>query len=436
MAFFEAENVPNWKYTVLWDWLENVDRVEDTFEEQAQRDDQITGAYKDTSPGQIEDTSLGHMKDTSKREKTSEEKSINKFMQWGLDHEKDAIATIVSYVLPLYYPHLMYVECGASFIADEFGSDLIEVSADGLLCRVNTIAKTVDEVITKVEVKCPFPPSPGSYKLPVYYELPKYYALQVLAEMDAEPSTSECVFACYSEQSTVVMIIHFESEVWSIVTEEAKQLVTQLKQGKFPKHKTVINRDILPAKIRDFVDKNVQILVEVPSVKSSNDHTKSCDDGCQKADDENPFVFPSDVSCKYTSVPRVKDLSTCFMNIKEMFSEAYNLCRIKAQELFVCHVSDIDRSGNIEEPMSLPICYGFKPKSFCDDEKRKTYDTVMNALVVDKQMDIICTCFDGEFFSLITTEKNNNPLTLSGPAFSVVRQAQGGLRGPDGKNQG
>ena len=28
-------------------------------------------------------------------------------------------------------------------------------------------------------------------------------------------------------------------------------------------------------------------------------------------------------------------------------------------------------------------------------------------------------------------------LTLSGPAFSVVRQARGGgLRGPDGKNQG
>ena len=26
-------------------------------------------------------------------------------------------------------------------------------------------------------------------------------------------------------------------------------------------------------------------------------------------------------------------------------------------------------------------------------------------------------------------------LTLSGPAFSVVRQAQGGLRGPDAKNQ-
>ena len=27
-------------------------------------------------------------------------------------------------------------------------------------------------------------------------------------------------------------------------------------------------------------------------------------------------------------------------------------------------------------------------------------------------------------------------LTLSGPAFTVVRQARGGLRGPDEKNQG
>ena len=405
-------------------------KSEDMVKSQRPMKDTSPGQIEDTSPGQMEDTSpmpmksaslgymedklLVHVKDTSQDEKTSEKKSINKFMQWGLDHEKDAVATIVSYVLPLYYPHLMYVECGASFIADEFGSNLIEVSADGLLCRVNTISKTVDEVITKVEVKCPFPPSPESYKLPVYYELPKYYALHVLAEMEAEPSTSECLFACYSEQSTVVMIIHFESEIWSIVREEAKQLVTQLKQGKFPRHKTEINRDVLPAKIRDFVDRNVQVLVEVPSVKSINDDTKSCDDTCQKADDKNPFVFPSIVNCKYTGVPRVKELSTCFMNIKEMFSEAYNLCRSKAQELFVCHVSDVDLSGNIEEPMSLPICYGFKPKSFCADEKRMTYDTVMNALVVNKQVDIICTCFDGEFFSLITTDKNNNPLTVFG----------------------
>ena len=27
-------------------------------------------------------------------------------------------------------------------------------------------------------------------------------------------------------------------------------------------------------------------------------------------------------------------------------------------------------------------------------------------------------------------------LTLSGPTFSVIRQARGGLRGPDAKNQG
>ena len=31
---------------------------------------------------------------------------------------------------------------------------------------------------------------------------------------------------------------------------------------------------------------------------------------------------------------------------------------------------------------------------------------------------------------------NRLHLTLSGPAFSVVRQARGGLRGPDAKNRG
>ena len=32
--------------------------------------------------------------------------------------------------------------------------------------------------------------------------------------------------------------------------------------------------------------------------------------------------------------------------------------------------------------------------------------------------------------------QNDNYLTLSGPAFSVFRQARGGLRGPDAKDQG
>ena len=36
----------------------------------------------------------------------------------------------------------------------------------------------------------------------------------------------------------------------------------------------------------------------------------------------------------------------------------------------------------------------------------------------------------------LTSLQNTFPLTLSGPAFSVVRQARGGLRGPDAKNQG
>ena len=46
--------------------------------------------------------------------------------------------------------------------------------------------------------------------------------------------------------------------------------------------------------------------------------------------------------------------------------------------------------------------------------------------------------FEGQILSIeINLSKRCSwPLTLSGPAFLVVRQARGGLRGPDGKNQG
>ncbi len=98
----------------------------------------------------------------------------NEYLKWGRNNEKHAVATLVSFVIPLYYPGMTFVEVGASFIVcEETNENLVEVSADGLICAVDFSSGLVEDVAAKVEIKCPYPQPANTYQMPVYYEIPK-----------------------------------------------------------------------------------------------------------------------------------------------------------------------------------------------------------------------------------------------------------------------
>eukprot|EP00794_Sanderia_malayensis_P001312 gene1312-1457_t len=85
------------------------------------------------------------------------ETSRERLFEWGQNNEKHAVATVISHALPMFYPGSCFVEVGASFInCDITESKLVEVSADGLIC-----SDSVDKVVAKVEIKCPYPPAEG-----------------------------------------------------------------------------------------------------------------------------------------------------------------------------------------------------------------------------------------------------------------------------------
>lgn len=106
---------------------------------------------------------------------------LQKRLEWGRDNEQHAAATVIAYALPLLYPNTMLVECGASFVkCEETGKNMIEVSADGLVCSVGAVTGQFHGLVAKTEFKCPYPPAPESYKLPVYYDLPKYMLYKCL----------------------------------------------------------------------------------------------------------------------------------------------------------------------------------------------------------------------------------------------------------------
>ena len=102
-------------------------------------------------------------------------------MQYGTANEINAIGTLVSKVLPIYYPDLVYVEEGAETVVLNEEKFLI-VSPDGSIRKYNPDVAPIENIVIKaVEVKCPYPGK--IYTTPVYYEIPWYYTTQILAEM-------------------------------------------------------------------------------------------------------------------------------------------------------------------------------------------------------------------------------------------------------------
>ena len=78
-------------------------------------------------------------------------------MQYGTDNEINAIGTLGSKVLPIYYPDLVYVEEGAESVMFNEEKFLI-VSPDGSIRKYNPDVAPIENIVIKaVEVKCPYP---------------------------------------------------------------------------------------------------------------------------------------------------------------------------------------------------------------------------------------------------------------------------------------
>ena len=95
------------------------------------------------------------------------------------------------------------------------------------------------QCLTKVEIKCPYPPAPDIYKADVHYTLPTYYTLQLLSEMAAEPISENCIFVCYSTKITVIMRVKNDRDLWYKVLAHAYVIYSVEKDNlRAPKNKS------------------------------------------------------------------------------------------------------------------------------------------------------------------------------------------------------
>jgi hypothetical protein len=124
------------------------------------------------------------------KEKPEFSKAVKVRLQHGVDNEPKAVATLVSKVLPMFYPDLIFYDEGC-YKKDIKENKSIVVSPDGS-CRDQS-----DRPIFAVEIKCPAPRSDISFKTRLHYSLPKYYVPQVLSEMYAL-NVDKLLYVCFT----------------------------------------------------------------------------------------------------------------------------------------------------------------------------------------------------------------------------------------------
>ena len=267
------------------------------------------------------------------------------------------------------------------------GKKLVEVSADGVIYT----NKKMEECASKVEIKCPYPPTPSMFKADVYYSLPVYYVLQLLSEMASEPISDSCIFVCYSPKSSVIMRVTFDEQLWHEIISHTDDIYSVDKaELKAPKTKSEFIKCRLPKLLKEFLANNVTTLCEVPSIKSVSTNDSSPENSIAISE---PYKMPSFDDAALPFQYTIDDFQQLLDLMKESIKAAYELSRVKATEVLIWMLSSTDRTWDPEKPYAYPIAYGLKGGKFDLEVKRRYFDFVMNE-VVRRGYSVLCTVFD------------------------------------------
>jgi hypothetical protein len=323
------------------------------------------------------------------KEKPEFSEAVKVRLQHGVDNEPKAVATLVSKVLPMFYPDLIFYEEGC-YKKDIKENKSIVVSPDGS-CR-----DQFDRPIFAVEIKCPAPRSDISFKTRLHYSLPKYYVPQVLSEMYAL-NVDKLLYVCFTSESTTVQIVQFCQELWSCICSELDiYTCSPLKRPTRRSH----NIAAIQTKIDKFVRENVSFLCEVQSVTGIE-----CD------------IKPIGIFCFHPPRQPYKDsisiqfTQTLLHECEQRIGSAYNLTRTRASEFLGFMISDLDRQYREEEMHAVPIAYGLKGYSLPNSVMRDIMEYVLLECSKRGLYTPICS-FDGQWYKMTVRDRSENPLTM------------------------
>ena len=151
---------------------------------------------------------------------------LQKMFDYGTHNETNAIATLVSTIVPAYLPACYaFYEVGPCFISGESRKSIIEVSADGILqCSFGEGCPNAHIHGTRrivVEIKSPFPqPNVPEH---IYYDIPMCYVPQIQAELKAY-NCSELWLVCSTAVSASVIVVNYDNILWESIFEIVEEL--------------------------------------------------------------------------------------------------------------------------------------------------------------------------------------------------------------------
>ena len=312
--------------------------------------------------------------------------------------------------MPWLRPNLRVLETGC-LIQYHNGVPFLVVSPDGEGHDMHTDGgSAIREVY---EIKCPMPNK--EFTTDQHYALPKYYVPQILSEM-AITKCSTLLYVCYTQESTTVLEITFDSQLWESIMNIAFDLYGEC-QPSLAKKKHLGIKDLEMA-IKEYVQSDhVKFVAELPSTQAV-----VCS---HPRDDDEHIIHGTHTRSIARKRLTVKDSRQAIHRSRTVLNEVYSILRLPAKEVLVVVMSDLDRQRSLDHdmPHAVPVAFGLSGYSLTGNNLR--------SLLID----ILCHCkakgihvpvvsSDGQFHSIAVTAADGSPLTLLQVAKMVWKRTQ------------
>ena len=331
---------------------------------------------------------------------------LQKLFDHGTKNEVNAIATLISTVVPAYLPACFaFYEVGPAFIHSQGRKYLMEISADGILqCSDGTdtcpnFHLHSDRKIM-VEVKSPVPKE--NIAETIFYDVPTRYMLQLQVEMKAY-SCNELWFVCSMAVSETVTVVRYDDNLWN----KAWDVLVNLYDKEKPNIPTKLHPSIknLRLAISQSKEQCCKFLCEVPTITGEY---------------ENITLSPNFAS-PYSPCPvrqmqhfTPQEVSNFNQHLYSLSTSAFKQCHEvlcdPGKELIVFMLTDKDRKQDKNIPYSYPIAYAMKGSSMTNSHLQKMVHMIRNELHTRK-IPILCETYDGQWHKHVTENAQSHRLT-------------------------
>ena len=330
---------------------------------------------------------------------------LQKLFDHGTKIEVNAVATLVSTVVPAYLPACFsFYEVGPCFIHSEKRRNLMEVSADGILqCSFGKNCPNKEIHGNRrivVEIKSPVPQDNVPETL--FYEVPSRYMPQLQSELKAY-SCSELWLVCSTGVSATVIVVNYDAELWDSIWKLCETLYSPEKL-------------VVPTKLHPSLK---ELRLQIAHSKQCCTHLL-CEVPTVTGEPGNITLHPNFTS-PYSPVPGrinidiTQENVTCMnKNLSEhalsAFRECHQVLHDPGKELLVFMLTDKDRKYDKNIPYSFPVAYALKGSSLTNHTLKYLVGTLRNELH-RRNIPVICEVYDGQWHKHITESSSGLRLT-------------------------